>query len=184
MMVQMTDAHETSNEHTPPGRVAHPPLTDAEDRAVVAAQIQREPRAMEGVAARCSFGYPAVTRQAPIDSNGQPFPTAFYLTCPHLVKQIDRIEGAGGVKRYEQALQHEPELYAATMASHARHRELTTYGNNIAAASNPDHPKCLHAHAAFELAVGDHPMGARVLAEAEPLWCADARCASMVQRDT
>ncbi|MCW2973175.1 MAG: hypothetical protein JWN72_1448 [Thermoleophilia bacterium] len=182
MMVLMTDANESGGERTTDGGAAHPPLTSEEDRTVVAAQIGREPRAMEGVAARCVFGYPAVTKQAPVDRNGQPFPTAFYLTCPHLVKQIDRIEGAGGVKRYEQALQDEPELHAATMESHARHRALTKYGNNIAASSNPDHPKCLHAHAAFELAMGDHPMGARVLDEAEPDWCANVRCASLLDR--
>lgn len=176
MMVEMTDTNDPARERTTHVEPAHPPLSDAEDRIVVEAQIGREPRAMEGVAARCCFGMPAVTRQAPTDSNGQPFPTAFYLTCPHLVKQIDRIEGVGGVRRYEQALRDEPELHDATMAAHARHRELTTHGANIAASGNPEYPKCLHAHAAFELGAGDHPLGARVLDEAAPIWCEDARC--------
>ncbi|MCW2950128.1 MAG: hypothetical protein JWN41_1141 [Thermoleophilia bacterium] len=180
MMVAMTDAHDFSDERTTGYPAAHPPLSPEDDRTVVRAQIGREPRAMQGVAVRCVFGFPAVTEQAPIDSNGHPFPTAFYLTCPHLVKQIDRLEAAGGVKRYEQALRDDEALHASTMAAHARHRELTAYGNNIAASSNPEHPKCLHAHAAFELAAGAHQLGARVLAEAEPNWCANVQCAALL----
>jgi hypothetical protein len=173
MMRAMTDAHPSGDERTSDE-------ADAQvDRRIVAGQIGRSPRAMDAVAARCVFGLPAVTHQAPVDQDGRPFPTAFYLTCPHLVKQIDRLEAAGGVRRYEQLLQDDPELHAATMSSHARHVALDDRGSNIAASSDPERLKCLHAHAAFELAMGDHPLGRRVLAEAAPRWCDDARCSSL-----
>ncbi len=184
MMRAMTDAHPSDPERTSPGtpQDATDPSqpADAEtDRRIVEGQIGRHPRAMAGVGARCVFGLPAVTRQAPTDDQGKPFPTAFYLTCPHLVKQIDRLEAAGGVRRYEALMADDPELHAATMAAHARHRSIDDRGANIAASSDPQRLKCLHAHAAFELSVGEHPLGQRVLAEAAPRWCDDARCVSL-----
>jgi hypothetical protein len=181
MMRAMTDAHPSACERSSDDRAAHPAATsdDAVDRAIVQGQIGRPPRAMAGVAARCVFGLPAVTRQAALDDSGRPFPTAFYLTCPHLVKQIDRIEAGGGVRRYEQALLDEPELRAATDRANERHAAIDDRGANIAQSGSRALLKCLHAHAAFELAAGDHPLGARVLAEAAPRWCDDARCASL-----
>ena len=62
-----------------------------DDRAVVARQLGRAPRAFRRVAVRCPFGRPAVTEQAPYDENGRPFPTQFYVTCPFLVAQISRL---------------------------------------------------------------------------------------------
>jgi hypothetical protein len=62
------------------------------------------------------------------------------------------------------------------LRSLARQRAPHDRGANIAASSDPERLKCLHAHAAFELAMGDHPLGQRVLAEASPRWCDDARC--------
>lgn len=154
----------------------------ATDRRIVAAQIGRAPRAMAGVAARCVYGLPAVTRQAPADEDGRPFPTAYYLTCPHLVRQVDRLEAAGGVVAAEHALAEDPELDAATLRAHARHAAIDQRGSNIAASTDPHRLKCLHAHAAFALAEGDHPLGARVLADAAPRWCDDARCIGFVRR--
>ncbi|MCW2924852.1 MAG: uncharacterized protein JWM98_2256 [Thermoleophilia bacterium] len=173
MMRAMTDAHLLGSERTSDdGEPPDPAL----DRRVVAGQIGRHPRAMAGVAARCVFGMPAVTRQAATDDDGRPFPTAYYLTCPHLVRQVDRLEAAGGVRRWEDAMAADPDLRAATDAAHERHAAIDGRGARIAQASDPDRLKCLHAHAAFALAEGDHPLGAAVLAEAAPRWCDDARC--------
>jgi hypothetical protein len=181
MMRAMTDAHPSDAERTslPVGAHASSTASDEVDRRIVAGQIGREPRAMAGVAARCVFGLPAVTRQSPTDEHGRPFPTAFYLTCPFLVKQIDRLESTGAVRRYEQRLQDDPELLASTARSHDRHAALDDRGSNIAASGDRAHVKCLHAHAAFELALGDHPLGRLALAESAPTWCDDARCTTL-----
>jgi uncharacterized protein len=176
MMVAMADARPSDAERTTASDAAHDPLRD---RVVVAGQIGREPRAMAGVAARCVFGMPAVTRQSPVDDAGRPFPTGLYLTCPHLVRQVDRLEAGGGVRRFEQLLEADEQLRDATMRAHERHAALDDRGANIAAASDPLRLKCLHAHAAFELAMGDHPLGRQVLVEAAPTWCDDARCTSL-----
>lgn len=155
---------------------ADPNDSKAVDRRLVAEQIGREPRAMQDVAVRCPYGVPAVTHQAPADDAGNPFPTAFYLTCPHLVRQIDRIESGGGVRRFEAALAEDEGLRAATLDAHLRHSLLDERGVNIAGTTNPERVKCLHAHAAFALATGEHPLGQRVLREASPRWCDDAHC--------
>lgn len=154
--------------------------TTAVDRSLVAAQIGREPRALQAVAVRCVYGIPAVTRQAPVDDAGNPFPTAYYLTCPFLVKQVDRLEAAGGVKRFEARLEAEPELRDATLAAQQRHAAIDGRGKAIAGSGDALRVKCLHAHAAFQLAEGDHPLGAQVLREAAPRWCADAQCRGLL----
>src|SRR5215218_908649 len=59
-----------------------------DERAIVAAQLGREPRAFRRVVVRCPFGRPAVTEQSPYDDSGEPFPTTYYLTCPHLVAAV------------------------------------------------------------------------------------------------
>jgi uncharacterized protein len=56
-----------------------------DDRALVEQQLGRPPRAFLRVACRCPFDRPAVTEQAPYDLAGEPFPTTYYLTCPHLM---------------------------------------------------------------------------------------------------
>lgn len=185
MMRAMTDAHPSHPERSSDDVPTQPPpltLDAGVDRHVVEGQIGRPPRAMAGIGARCAFGLPAVTRQAPTDDRGRPFPTAYYLTCPHLVKRIDRLEAAGGVRRYEELLASDANLRAATDRANARHQLIDDRGANIAASSDPARLKCLHAHAAFALADGDHPLGARVLAEAAPRWCDDARCVSLAPR--
>jgi hypothetical protein len=148
----------------------------ATDAQIVAWQIGREPRSLNGIAVRCPYGFPAVTFQAATDEDGNPFPTGCYLTCPHLVTQIDRVEAAGGVKRWEAVMAGDPELRAATDAAHDRHRLLDDREADIAGLGNRERLKCLHAHAAFALADGNHPLGATVVREASPRWCDDAHC--------
>ncbi|MDQ3670905.1 MAG: DUF501 domain-containing protein, partial [Actinomycetota bacterium] len=75
-----------------------------DDRAVVARQLGRDPRALRRVVVRCPHGLPAVTEQDPYDSGGHPFPTTYYLTCPSLVAALARIEAAGGVERWGRAV--------------------------------------------------------------------------------
>ncbi len=149
-------------------------ITDS-DRTIVARQIGRPPRALDSIAVRCVFGFPAVTRQARVDHEGRPFPTAYYVTCPHLVRQIDRLESDGGVRRFERAMASDERLLEATQAAHAAHQRL--HGTSIAGSSDATHLKCLHAHAGFALAGHEHPIGEAVVREAAPTWCSTARCA-------
>ena len=142
------------------------------DRAVVERQLGRPPRAFRRVALRCPFGRPAVTEQAPFDDAGQPFPTTFWLTCPHLVAAVSRLEAAGGIERWSRAAADDPRLHASLEAANAEQRELRPELEvGIAGArAGAGSLKCLHAHVAFALARPGYELGERVVAELDPLW--------------
>lgn len=96
--------------------------------------------------------------------DGEPFPTAFWLSCPGLVKAVSRLEGAGGVRALERRLEVETELAEAFDAATERHRALRpAYGLGIGGVRAPRAVKCLHAHVAFALAAPPHPAGEDVL---------------------
>src|SRR3954453_551439 len=143
-------------------------MTDAE---IVERQIGRRPRAFKAVAVRCPFGKPAVTEQAPFDERGRPFPTQFYVTCPHLVAQISRLEAAGGVERWSRAAEQDPELAASLAEAQREQRRLRPeLPGGIGGATRGGSLKCLHAHAAFALARAGYELGDRILEELPALW--------------
>jgi uncharacterized protein len=161
-----------------------------DDRAAVERQLGRPPRAFLRVVRRCPFGLPAVTEQAPYDGAGEPFPTTYYLTCPHLVAAVSRLEAAGGVERWSAAVQ-EDEALAGSLAratdEQRRIRRALADGRpgrdggasldlGIGGAARPERLKCLHAHAAFALAREGYELGERILAELDPFW--PPRCCS------
>jgi hypothetical protein len=150
-----------------------------DDRAIVERQLGRAPRAFLRVSVRCPFGLPAVTEQAAFDDTGAPFPTQFYVTCPHLVTQLSRLEAAGGVERWTRAAVEDPELAESLAAANAEQRELRPeLPVGIAGSSRTGSLKCLHAHGGFALARPGYELGDRILAEAAPLWPAE-RCCSL-----
>ncbi|HZQ65759.1 MAG TPA: DUF501 domain-containing protein [Gaiellaceae bacterium] len=143
---------------------------------------------------RCPFGQPAVTEQDPYDSSGEPFPTTYYLTCPHLVAAVSRLEAAGGVERWTRLVESDPGLAAslerATGEQRRIRRELAggrvgsdggaSLGLGIGGSSNPSRLKCLHAHIAFALARPDYDLGRQMLSEVDGPWppggcCSDGR---------
>jgi hypothetical protein len=166
-------------------------LVDADaDRAVVARQIGREPRAFGRVAVRCPFGRPAVTEQSPYDPEGEPFPTTYYVTCRRLVTAISRLEAAGGVERWTAAAAADPVLADSLAAAHEESRRLrrrlaagetgrddgASLDLGVGGAGRTGSLKCLHAHAGFALARPGYELGARIVAELEPLWPSDRCC--------
>ena len=149
-----------------------------DDERVVAWQLGRPARAFRRVALRCVHGFPAVTEQAPYSSDGEPFPTTYYLTCPWLVAAIARVEAARGVERFSQAAAADPVLRRSLEEADAEQRRIRPELDvGIAGTRSPGNLKCLHAHAAFALARPGYELGERVLGEVEERWCPDARCA-------
>ena len=141
------------------------------DEEIVERQLGRRPRAFRRVAVRCPFGTPAVTEQAPFDEDGRPFPTQFYVTCPHLVEAVSRLEAAGGVERWSAAARDEPSLAANLAAAQSEQRRLRPeLDAGIGGSTRPGSLKCLHAHAAFALARPGYELGDRILAELPALW--------------
>jgi hypothetical protein len=161
-----------------------------EDRAVVARQIGREPRAFRRVVVRCPFGRPAVTEQSPYDAAGEPFPTTYYVTCRHLVATISRLEAAGGVERWTAASQSDEELAASRARADEEQRTVrrdlaagetgrdggASLELGVGGAGRTGSLKCLHAHAGFALARPGYELGERIVAELGPLW--PGRCCS------
>jgi uncharacterized protein len=149
-----------------------------EDEAVVARQLGRPPRAFRRVVVRCPYGRPAVTEQWPRDAAGAPFPTTFYLTCPHLVAAISRLESAGAVERWTQAALDDPALRDSLEHANEEQRQLRPeLPGGIAGSTRSGSLKCLHAHAAFALARPGYELGDRILADLEGLW-PDSGCCS------
>jgi uncharacterized protein len=141
------------------------------DRDAVARQLGRPPRAFRRVAVRCPFGHPAVTEQAPFDEDGRPFPTQFYVTCPHLVAAISRLEAAGGVERWTRAALERSELAQSLAAAQAEQRALRPeLAGGIGGSTRSGSLKCLHAHAAFALARPGYELGESIVAELPSLW--------------
>ena len=166
-----------------------------DDRAVVAAQLGREPRAFRRVVVRCPFGRPAVTEQAPYTPEGEPFPTTYWLTCRHLVAAVSRLEAAGGVERWSAEVEADDalrsDLERASDEQRVIRRELADREGpdggaalelGIGGSRNPEALKCLHAHVAFALARPGYRLGEAILDEVPERWppgcCADLSLAS------
>ena len=161
-----------------------------DDRALVERQLGRPPRALRRVVVRCPYGAPAVTEQEPYDECGEPFPTTFYLTCPHLVAAVARLEAGGGVERWSAQVERDEALAADLARTTAEQRALRTElaggrtGRDagaslelgIGGSRNPYRLKCLHAHAAYALARPGYLLGERVLDEVASLWPGDRCC--------
>jgi hypothetical protein len=147
-------------------------------------------RALRRVVLRCPFGLPAVTEQEPYASDGSPFPTTYYLTCPYAVAAVSRLEAAGGVERWSQAATDDPELRASVEAATREQRQLrrelaagrvgsddgASLELGIGGSSTPLRLKCLHAHVAFALARPGYVLGERVVTELAHLFPEDGCC--------
>ena len=148
-----------------------------DDEDVVALQLGRVPRAFRAVAYRCPYGQPAVSEQHPFDDRGEPFPTTYWLTCPHLVAAISRLEADGGVERWTRATRCDAELAESLRRANEEQRSLRPeLPGGIGGATRAGSLKCLHAHAAFALARSGYALGERILAEVDPLWPPDQCC--------
>jgi hypothetical protein len=160
-----------------------------DDRDVVGRQLGRPPRALLRVAVRCPWGRPAVTEQAPFDERGEPFPTTYYLTCPHLVAALARVEAAGGVERWTRAAAADGALAASLARANDEQRALRRrlaggvegpgLELGIGGSGRAGSLKCLHAHAAFALARPGYELGDRILAELGPLWPREGCCTAL-----
>jgi uncharacterized protein len=152
----------------------------ARDRAAVAAQLGRAPRAMRAVAHRCPCGLPDVVETSPRLPDETPFPTLYYLTCPRASSAVGRLEASGLMREMADRLRSDPELAAAYRAAHeaylARRTELGVVSeiDGVSAGGMPTRVKCLHALLAQALAAGPgvNPFGDEVRAALGEWWAA------------
>lgn len=150
-----------------------------DDRAVMAVQIGRPPRAPADVVARCHLGLPVVSRVPPILEDGTPFPTRYWLTCPLATRRIGRMEGEGGVSEMEWRANSDANFRDRLEEAHSRYEMERDAALPPGASPRPsggvggtrDGVKCLHAHYADHAAGNDNPVGEAVAERVEPLDC-------------
>ena len=147
-------------------------MISPDDRHAVAKQLGREPRDIIDIAHRCPCGQPDVVITSPRLSDGTPFPTVYYLTCPRAASAVGRLEGGGVMREMEQRLADDPELAAAYARAHVDYLAArSAHGDvpeieGVSAGGMPDRVKCLHVVMAHSLAKGPglNPFGDEALA--------------------
>jgi len=156
------------------------------DLEIVAAQLGRNPRGTRAVAHRCPCGNPDVVETSPRLPDGTPFPTLFYLTCPHATAACSRLESAGVMRDMQERLSTDPvlaEQYEKAFEDYLARRtaiEDVPEIAHVAAGGLPDRVKCLHVHLGHALAVGRgvNPFGDEVRDAIEPWW-AEGPCVAL-----
>ena len=144
------------------------------DLALVKEQLGREPLTAFSVVARCGTGHPLVIRNHPVDHEGKPFPTLFWLTCPEAVRAVSRLEADGWIKHMDARARAEPVLGAALERAHAAYAEergrwLEKARDWGGVGGSRAGVKCLHAHYANHLAGAEDPVGRWVSRRVEPI---------------
>jgi len=158
-----------------------------DDASVVAAQAGRAPRAPWRVAARCVWGYPTAIASPSRLSDGTPFPTFAWLTCPWLSQRAAAAESRGETAAWAERAASDTELRARLAETDRALRERRTAESGgadecgsvgIAGQRDPLAVKCLHAHVALALVGIEDPIGLHLLHDGDPA-CPDRRCARL-----
>jgi hypothetical protein len=121
------------------------------DRILVAEQLGREATTPFTVVARCPGGHPFVIRNAPVDADGKPFPTLFWLTCPDAARAVSRLESEGWISRLNERFEADPAFADAVERAHAAYAAERARGHPGAESQGGVGGtrrglKCLHAH--------------------------------------
>lgn len=157
-------------------RAAAATYADADERAIISAQLGRPSRGASAVVHRCVYGLPTVIRVDPRLQDGTPFPTVFWQTCPALRSRIGTLEADQSMVGLNQRLEREPDLARAYADGHERYvafrQELGGELPGLPGAGGmPKYIKCLHVQAGHHLATGDNPIGEWTVQAARPVAC-------------
>lgn len=155
-----------------------------DDATIVAWQLGRAPRGTWRVVARCSYGYPTCIATAPLIDGGEPFPTLFYLTCPHLTEAVSLLESGGFLETVRGMVASDESLASRLLDADESYRTARaqeaggvdpTPKVGIAGQRDPLAVKCLHAHVAAYLAGIADPIGEVVMMD-RAAECRNGRC--------
>jgi hypothetical protein len=150
-----------------------------EDLKVIETQLGRTPRDVHAISYRCPCGKPAVVETPPRLSNGEPFPTFYYATCPRLTAAISTLETTGMMGEMNDRLETDAELSGAYAAAHddyiaarsALQMDVPEV-ENVSAGGMPNRVKCLHSLIAHSLSAGSgvNPLGDEALLALPDWW--------------
>ena len=135
----------------------------AHDVEVVAELLGRRPRSPFEVVVADGTGRPIVIRNAPVQDDGTPMPTLYWLVGPAERAAVSRLESAGGVRAAEAAV--DPAALADAHRRYAAERDADLRADwegprpSGGVGGTRRGVKCLHAHYAWHLAGGDDPVG-------------------------
>ncbi|MEI6120479.1 MAG: DUF501 domain-containing protein [Actinomycetes bacterium] len=154
------------------------------DLDAIKIQLGRTPRDVHAIAYRCPCGKPAVVETPPRLSDGTPFPTFYYATCPRLTGAISTLETTGMMMEMQDRLAIDHELAGQYLAAHDDYiAARSALGIDVAevegisAGGMPSRVKCLHSLVAHSLGAGPgvNPFGDEALA-ALPKWWLENPC--------
>jgi hypothetical protein len=149
------------------------------DLDCIEVQLGRTPRDVHAISYRCPCGKPAVVETPPRLSNGEPFPTFYYATCPRLTAAISTLETTGMMGEMNARLETDPVLageYAAAHDDYIAARSALKMDvpevDNVSAGGMPTRVKCLHSLIAHSLSAGPgvNPLGDEALAALPDWW--------------
>ena len=152
-------------------RVSTVEFPSAEEVSHVAALLGRHPQVDFDIVVVDSEGGPVVIRNGPIMNDGRPMPTRYWLVGRDLSRRVARLEGGGGVRAAEKAV--DASELAATHQGYAAERDAQIPEGHLGprpaggVGGTRTGVKCLHTHLAHHLAVGDDPVGAWVVEQLE-----------------
>ena len=153
------------------------------DLDVIENQLGRTPRDVHSISYRCPCGKPAVVATPPRLSDGTPFPTFYYATCPKLTGAISTLETTGMMAEMQERLGTDKELASSYLNAHEQYQvarnELgmdVPEVRGITAGGMPDRVKCLHSLIAHSLSAGPgvNPLGDEALAALPKWWLNDS----------
>lgn len=142
-------------------------------------QLGRTPRDVHAIGFRCACSKPAVVQTPPRLSDGTPFPTFYYATCPRLTGAISTLESSGLMAEMNERLAQDPDLASAYAKAHEAYLvDRDALGINveevegISAGGMPDRVKCLHSLVAHSLSAGPgvNPLGDEALSKLPQWW--------------
>lgn len=137
----------------------------SDDVAAIEALLGRSLAGRCAVVVRRLNGAPVVIENEPHMRDLTPMPTLYWLIDPEIHEAVSRIEGDGGVHRFEPLV--DAEELVATHAVYAKKREAATIHHDAPQPSGGVGGtrigiKCLHAHLANYLTGASDPVGALV----------------------
>lgn len=159
------------------------------DLNVVARQLDTNVGNAVSVVKRCSFGFPVTILSYPL-KNGTPFPTIHYLTCPHLIKEISRLEEKGMIAVFETIIQMDEKFRKRVENAHRiviekrlgilehSDKKWRDVLSEVGTGGIRDFTKvkCLHLHVADFLAGVDNPIGKNVVEMIQKRECNNNYC--------